>query len=101
MHTLPLLKSFHRWRSLFLITGIQRSPLLIHRAPKNLIVFIFAHKPNVIEPCAPGVAADHEHPGLPHQLDQSAPMLGSNLVIIIMVKVVRITIMMRMRRMVS
>ena len=93
------MKLFYRWRSLFLITGIQRS--LIHRAPKNLIVFIFAHKPNVIEPCAPGVAADHEHPGLSHQLHQSAPVLGSNLVIIIMVKVVRITMMMRKRRMAS
>ena len=69
--------------------------------PKHLIVVIFAHKPNVIEPCASRVAADHEHPGLPHQLHQSAPVLGSNLVIIIMVKVVRSTVMMRKRRMVS
>ena len=46
---------------------------------------IFVNKPNVIEPGAPGVAAHHEHPGLPHQLDESTPVLCTHLVSVIMV----------------
>ena len=67
----------------------------------SCIFFVFVYKPNVIEPCAPGVAAHHEHPGLPHQLDQSAPVLGSHLISIIMVMVIMKTMMMRKMRMMS
>ena len=63
-------------------------------------IFVFVYEPNVIEPCAPGVAAHHEHPGLPHQLHESAPVLCSHLVNVIMGMGTMKTIVMRKRGMV-
>ena len=58
---------------------------------------VIVNKPNVIEPCTPGVAAHHEHPGLTHQLHESTPVLCTHLVSVVMVMGMVKTIMMRKR----
>ena len=60
---------------------------------------VIVNKPNVIEPCTPGVAAHHEHPGLTHQLHESTPVLCTHLVSVVMVMGMVKTIMMRKRGM--
>ena len=60
-----------------------------------VFVFVFVYEPNVIEPCAPGVSTDDEHPGLSHQLDQSAPVLGSHLIVIIIIIVIMVMVVMK------